>query len=68
MPDAELLAAPAVDEGLPIDVVVFFALACAITWLCDAPLALAWARGAVPPAYALPLTGLGAFGPALKLP
>jgi len=44
---------------------VFFALACAITWLLDFPLAHAWATHATPAPYALTLTGLGAFGPAL---
>jgi membrane protease YdiL (CAAX protease family) len=47
------------------DVYLFFTLACAITWLFDAPLALAWASHATPPAYALPMTGLGALGPTL---
>jgi hypothetical protein len=47
------------------DVYLFFALACAITWALDLPLVLAWTRHAEPPAYALPLAGLGAFGPTL---
>jgi membrane protease YdiL (CAAX protease family) len=47
------------------DVYLFFALACAITWLFDLPLVLAWARHTEPAAYALPLAGLGAFGPTL---
>jgi len=42
---------------------LFFALACAITWLLAAPLALAWVRGQPPPAYAIPCAGLSAFGP-----
>lgn len=47
------------------DVYVFFALALAITWLLDLPWVLAcWRHTAAPP-YALPLTGLGAFGPTL---
>jgi uncharacterized protein len=47
------------------DTLVFFALACAITWALDAPLAFAWATHAEPPPYALPLVGLGAFGPTI---
>jgi membrane protease YdiL (CAAX protease family) len=38
-------------------------LACGITWALDLPLALAWATGAVPPPYAMPMVGLGAWGP-----
>jgi membrane protease YdiL (CAAX protease family) len=47
------------------DVYVFLALACAITWLLDLPLALAWMRHETPAPYALPLVGLGALGPTL---
>lgn len=47
------------------DVALFFVLACALTWLADLPLALAGLQGTTPAAYALPLTGLGAFGPTL---
>jgi uncharacterized protein len=47
------------------DVVAFFALACAITWLLDSPLAFAWARHVAPAPYALPFAGLGAWGPTL---
>ena len=47
------------------DVYLFFALACAITWLLDLPYVLALLRHVPPPDYALPLTGLGAFGPTL---
>jgi membrane protease YdiL (CAAX protease family) len=47
------------------DVYRFFVLACAITWLLDLPLALAWATHAPPPAYAMPMVGLGAWGPSL---
>lgn len=43
----------------------FFALACALTWICDLPVLLAALRGQAPPAYGLPLAGLGAFGPLL---
>ena len=46
-------------------VLAFFSLACALTWALDAPWVLALVRDQPPPAYALPLTGLGAFGPAL---
>jgi membrane protease YdiL (CAAX protease family) len=47
------------------DLALFFALACGITWLVDLPLVLAWLGGRTPPDYALPLAGLGAFGPTL---
>ena len=47
------------------DVIGFFVLACAITWLLDLPLVLAWSRHLTPPPYALPLAGLGALGPTL---
>jgi membrane protease YdiL (CAAX protease family) len=43
----------------------FFALACAITWALNAPWVLACLAGEQPPAYVLPLMGLGAFGPTL---
>jgi uncharacterized protein len=43
----------------------FLALACVITWLLDFPLALAWTTHVTPPAYALPMAGLGAWGPTL---
>jgi membrane protease YdiL (CAAX protease family) len=45
------------------DVLLFFILACAITWLLDLPFVLACARRVPPPDYALPLAGLGALGP-----
>jgi uncharacterized protein len=45
------------------DVTVFFVLACVITWMFDAPLALAWLRHETPADYALGLVALGAFGP-----
>ncbi len=57
--------ADAVRPGERDGILAFCALACAITWTLDAPLAVSWARGATPPAYALPLCGLGAFGPTL---
>jgi membrane protease YdiL (CAAX protease family) len=47
------------------DVYVFFALACAITWLLDLPLVLAWTRHAEPPPYALAMAGLSAWGPTM---
>jgi membrane protease YdiL (CAAX protease family) len=47
------------------DVVGFFALSCGITWLLDLPLAIAWASHGPVPAYAMPLVGLGAWGPSL---
>jgi membrane protease YdiL (CAAX protease family) len=47
------------------DVLVFLALACAITFALDAPWALSTVRGDVPSPGALALTGLGALGPTL---
>jgi len=47
------------------EVYPFFALAFAITWTLDLPFVLACLRHVDPPPYALPLTGLGAFGPLL---
>ena len=47
------------------DAWLFFALACGLTWLLDLPFALALLRRVPAAPYALPLTGLGAFGPTL---
>ncbi|HEV3193140.1 MAG TPA: type II CAAX endopeptidase family protein [Polyangiaceae bacterium] len=47
------------------EVYVFFALACGITWALDVPLILAWATHTEPPGYAMPMVGLGAWGPTL---
>jgi membrane protease YdiL (CAAX protease family) len=44
-------------------VTAFLALACALTWALDFPLAYAYAQRAEPPGYALALVGLGAWGP-----
>lgn len=44
---------------------VFFALACAVTWLLAVPAALAWVRHQAPPPYAIACAGLSAFGPML---
>jgi membrane protease YdiL (CAAX protease family) len=44
-------------------IVVFFVLACGITWALDAPWAWACATGTEPSAAAFALTGLGALGP-----
>ena len=44
---------------------LFFVLACGFTWLMDLSLLLAWTQQVEPPAHALPLAGLGAFGPTL---
>ncbi len=44
---------------------VFFALACAITWLLDVPMALAIVQKAPPSPAAMLLAGLGAWGPTL---
>ena len=46
-------------------VFAFFALACAITWISDAPLTSSFLNQTPPPPYALPLAGLGALGPLL---
>jgi membrane protease YdiL (CAAX protease family) len=48
----------------PRDVLLFFALACGITWALDLPLALAWIRHEIPSGGALGCAGLSAFGPA----
>jgi membrane protease YdiL (CAAX protease family) len=47
------------------DVYVFFVVACGITWALDLPLAFAWATHTVPRPYAMPMVGLGAWGPTL---
>lgn len=47
------------------DVGLFFALACGITWALDVPLVLAWFAGVPPPAHAMAMAGLGAFGPTI---
>lgn len=47
------------------DALLFFVLACGITWALDAPLAIAFARHVEPPPFALPLVGLGALGPTI---
>jgi len=44
-------------------VYLYFALACATTWLLALPVASAWMRHAVPPPYAIACAGLSAFGP-----
>jgi uncharacterized protein len=59
-------AAPSVDTSAPAyDVTTFFVLACAITWTTNLPWVLACLRGVAAPPYALPLLGLGAWGPTL---
>lgn len=47
------------------DVYVFFALACAITWALDVPLALAWIRHVEPSPAAMAMAGLSAWGPTI---
>jgi membrane protease YdiL (CAAX protease family) len=47
------------------DVYLFFVLACGVTWALDTRLDLAWATSSEPPAYALGLVGLGAWGPTI---
>jgi len=47
------------------DVYTFFVLACAITWATNLPWMLACVSRARPPDYAMPLMGLGAWGPTL---
>ncbi len=59
------MADQAAAQGERDGILAFCVLACAITWTLDAPLAVSWARGVTPPPYALPLCGLGAFGPTL---
>jgi membrane protease YdiL (CAAX protease family) len=44
-------------------VFAYFGLACGLTWLLAAPLALSWVRHATPPPYGLAGAGLSAFGP-----
>src|SRR5689334_7310531 len=58
-------APPSLSTSKGREVYLFFALAFAITWLLDLPYVLAMLRHETPPPYALPLTGLGAFGPTL---
>jgi membrane protease YdiL (CAAX protease family) len=45
--------------------IAFFALACGLTWLLAFPLTYSWIQQTVPPAYAVPMAGLSAFGPTL---
>jgi membrane protease YdiL (CAAX protease family) len=47
------------------DVFLFFVLACAITWATNLPWMLACVRHVQPAPYAMPLMGLGAWGPTL---
>lgn len=47
------------------DVVLFFALACAITWLLDLQLVLAWFAGVPPAPHVVAFAGLGALGPTI---
>jgi membrane protease YdiL (CAAX protease family) len=49
----------------PKGVILFFFLACGITWALDVPWAWACATGVEPSEAALALTGLGAWGPTL---
>jgi membrane protease YdiL (CAAX protease family) len=44
---------------------LYFALACAFTWVCGAPMARATMRGLAPSEAAMGLVALGAFGPTL---
>jgi len=53
------------DADATASVWLFFALACAITWICDVPLVLARIEGVAPASYAVPLAVVGAFGPTL---
>ncbi len=65
------LAAPSPrvgNDGSNVDgegLVLFFALACGITWLLAAPVALAWMRHQAPAPGAVACAGLSAFGPTL---
>jgi membrane protease YdiL (CAAX protease family) len=47
------------------DIVLYFVLACGITWGLDYTNAAAWAAHATAPSYAMNLVGFGAFGPAI---
>jgi membrane protease YdiL (CAAX protease family) len=47
------------NDGLP----GFFGIACGLTWLLAAPLALSWMNRAAPPPYAVACAGRSAFGP-----
>jgi uncharacterized protein len=58
------LREPQPDAGRS-DAYLFLALACAITWVLDFPLAFAWATHREPAPYAMPMVGLGAWGPTL---
>jgi membrane protease YdiL (CAAX protease family) len=44
-------------------VYIYFALACAMTWLLALPVASAWMRHEAPPPYGIACAGLSAFGP-----
>jgi membrane protease YdiL (CAAX protease family) len=62
IPSRESTRAPAdAGDGL----LRYFVLACAVTWLLAAPVALAWSRHEVPSPYAVACAGLSAFGPLL---
>lgn len=52
-------------RSAPHGVVLFFLLACAITWLLDLPLTVAYLRHVAPTPLPLLLVGLGAWGPTL---
>lgn len=52
-------------QSTTIDLLVFFALACALTWALGLPLALAWTRHEPPSPLAMGLVGLGAWGPTI---
>lgn len=52
-------------QSPPRDVLVFFALACAITWGLDFPLVQAWRSHEAPEPWRMLLAGLGAWGPTL---
>jgi uncharacterized protein len=47
------------------DVTWFFVLACTITWATNLPWVVSCLQGVTAPPYALPLLGLGAWGPTL---
>jgi membrane protease YdiL (CAAX protease family) len=62
VPTAEGPRAPAPRAG---DAYLYFALACAITWLLAIPAARAWIRHQAPSPGAVACAGLSAFGPLL---
>jgi CAAX protease family protein len=58
------MQSPTVNPSKDVDgAYLYFALACAITWLLAAPTAFAWMHHEPPSALAMAASGLSAFGP-----